>query len=494
MKKLQINQKRFKYGSLATLITVIFVAVVVLVNVLVSMLLERFPTKLDLTENKIFSLSDQSVDFLGTLDQEVDVTVLSEEATLSTAGTDAKQVVEIINKYAQYSNKIKINYVNPDKNPEVITYFNNLYKGDVSSKFVVLVSGDRIKALGVSDLISSETSYSQDYSSSTTITKSTAEQAMTSALMYITDANPMKVTVLSGSSAGDISGLTGLLETNGYEMETVDLLTGTIDPESALVILNSPSTDLTDDQISKLAEYLDNSGKLGKNLLYVSDYRQQSTPKLDALLAEWGLEVGSGYVMDSNTNNLALIQSNLYGIYTKISNENYSVGLQNADLPVVSLLSRPINLLFEKDSNGRSTESLLATEATAYVIPADATQDLDLNSLEKKAANLMAVGSKYVYVDNTQLTSNVMVFGSGYFTNAAFVESTNLNNGDYALSAINKMTGKTNSVSIVAKDLTQTTLEMTAAQATTVRNIVIIFIPLAIIIVGIVIWIRRRNR
>ena len=494
MKKLQINQKRFKYGTLATVISVIFIAVVVLVNVVVSMVLDRFPAKIDLTENKLFSLSDQSIDFLKTIDKEIEVTVLSDEASLSTAGTTAKQVVEIINKYAQYASGIKINFVNPDKNPEVITRFNDLYKGDVSSKFVIVTSGDRIKALSVTDLISSETSYNSDYTSTSTITKSTAEQAMTSALMYITDANPMKVTVLTTESVADISSFVTLLETNGYEIETVDLLTGTIDPESALVVLNSPANDLSDDQITKLADYVDNSGKLGKNLLYMAAFGQKDTPKLDAFLAEWGLEVAHGYTMDSNTNNLASVGSGVYGIYTKVSNETYGKDLQNSDLPALSVLSRPINLLFASDSNGRSTEALLTTENTAYIVPEDATSETDINSLEKQAVNIMAVGAKDVYVGNDKSTSRVMAFGSGLFVNASFMESNSLNNGDYALSAVHAMTGKSAGISIVAKDLTQAKLSMTQAQANVLKNVVILFIPLAIIAIGIVIWVRRRNR
>ena len=48
-KKLK-NRKKLKYGGLATAITVIFVAVVVLVNVVVTQLDKRFPNaKLDLT-------------------------------------------------------------------------------------------------------------------------------------------------------------------------------------------------------------------------------------------------------------------------------------------------------------------------------------------------------------------------------------------------------------------------------------------------------------
>lgn len=494
MKKFAINQKRFKYGTLATVITVIFIAVIVLVNIVASMLLERFPLKLDLTADKIFTLSDQSVDFLKTIDEEIEVTVLSEEASLSTASTYAKQAVEIIQKYAAYSDKIKINFINPDKNPEIITKFNDLYKGDVSSQFVIITNGERIKTLTSSDLISQETNYTTDYSSTYTTITSTAEQSMTSALMYVVDKNPMKATILTTESLADITGLTDLLKANNYDVEEVDLLSGTIDQESALVLLNSPTNDLTDNEIAKLDAYISNDGKLGKNLVYLAAYGQKATPNLDAFLAEWGLEVGTGYVMDSNQSNMVVIQNGVYGVNTTISNKTYGAELQNPALSVVTVLSRPVNVLFETADNGRKAESLLATADTAYIVPDDADENTTIDSLEKKSVDVMAVGTKTTYNNNVEVKSSVLVVGSGLMVNSIFTTSANLNNGDYALSALNTMTGKSAGISIVAKNLTQATLSMTAAQTGIVRNIAIFVIPLIIIIAGIVVWVRRRNR
>lgn len=485
------NQRRFKYGSLATVITIVFIAIVVLANVMASMLLERFPVKIDLTPEGIFSISQQSIDYLKKLDKDVEVTVLANESTLSTSSKEAKQVVEVINKYAQYTDKIKIKYVDPDKNPQVMSEFNNLYKGDLSSKFVVLRCGDKVRALEQSDLVNYQ---SNDYYSSSYTITSTAEKSMTSAIMNITDANPMKATILTGESVADVSALKDLLQTNGYDVEEVDILTGTIDQTSSLVVLNSPLSDLNDEQITKLDNFLSNDGKLGKNLLYVAAYGQKSTPKLDAFLAEWGLQVDTGYVMDSDNKNLGVVSSGVYGIYIKPDNTDYTADLQNADLPVMVIASRPIRLLFESN-NMRTTTSLLKTADTGYVIPDDATESTDLNSLPKEAVNVMAMGSKYVYdEDNKKSTSNVLVLGSGYILDKNLVQSASLNNGDYVLNAVNKMTGKTTSISIVSKDLTQEKLSMTASQMAVVRNVVIFLIPLAFIITGIIIWARRRNR
>ena len=87
MKKNIFSSRRFKHGTLATVMTVGLVAVVVLVNVIVGLLVERFPISIDLTDNKIFELSDESIDYLKGIDQQIEISVLATEEDFS--GTNA---------------------------------------------------------------------------------------------------------------------------------------------------------------------------------------------------------------------------------------------------------------------------------------------------------------------------------------------------------------------------------------------------------------------
>ena len=77
------KDRRFKHGSLATVMTIGMVAVVVLVNIIFGMLADRFPMDVDLTSDKIFEVSDQTVNYMKDLKQEVTVTVLAKEDEFS---------------------------------------------------------------------------------------------------------------------------------------------------------------------------------------------------------------------------------------------------------------------------------------------------------------------------------------------------------------------------------------------------------------------------
>ena len=74
MKKNIFNSRRFKHGSLATAMTVGFVAAVVLVNVIVGLLVERFSINIYLTDNKIFVLSDEYIVYINCIIQLVNIT------------------------------------------------------------------------------------------------------------------------------------------------------------------------------------------------------------------------------------------------------------------------------------------------------------------------------------------------------------------------------------------------------------------------------------
>lgn len=62
LKKLTSSRK-FKRGGMATVFTAVFVVVVILVNIVVSLLSERFPSmNIDLTANQVNSLSEEALD------------------------------------------------------------------------------------------------------------------------------------------------------------------------------------------------------------------------------------------------------------------------------------------------------------------------------------------------------------------------------------------------------------------------------------------------
>ena len=80
----QLNRsRRLRHGTMATVLSVCFVAAVVLVNVIVSILVDRYPISVDLTSNKVFELSQESIDYVENIDKDIDVYILATKEDFS---------------------------------------------------------------------------------------------------------------------------------------------------------------------------------------------------------------------------------------------------------------------------------------------------------------------------------------------------------------------------------------------------------------------------
>ncbi|MCC8069479.1 MAG: GldG family protein [Ruminococcus sp.] len=505
--KKKFNTKKLKYGTLATVFTLIIVAIVVAVNLIVQDVTERFDLTMDLTDNDIYTISQDTIDYLVSIEDEIEITVLADESAFENNAIYFKQASEVIKKYALYSDKISVSFVDMNKNPSVVTRFNEVYKGDLTEGDIVVFrealsedDSDRIKVLSLSSLFTTST----DSYGNTTVSQSNAEQELTSAVMYVTDANPKKAVLVSTDMPTSVyasaQSLLNMLSSNGYDLEEVDLLTDDLDIESTdLLLILSPLNDFSTPVIDKISDYLYNDGNLGKNVLYMANYDQNTTSNIDEFLEEWGLAIGDSYIAETNTS--ASQNVSVYGLgYTirssigVIANDDYADLVSDTTLPIAVPLPRPIEILWETNGD-RETSVIMTTSNTSALIPRDATDDFDISTAVTGLQNVMAMGSKYVFnEDNEKITSNVMVMGSAFMTDIYITSDTSYNNGEFILNAINKMTGKSSGITIVPKSLSISTISIDDTQILAIRTVVMFVIPLVIVAIGVVVYIRRRNK
>ncbi|MBQ7745764.1 MAG: hypothetical protein IJT85_09425, partial [Ruminococcus sp.] len=75
-----LKSRKARYGAVATGIVLGTVAIVIVINIIVGLLVERFPElKLDLTANNAYALNEDTVDYMSHLDKDVTVYILSTE-------------------------------------------------------------------------------------------------------------------------------------------------------------------------------------------------------------------------------------------------------------------------------------------------------------------------------------------------------------------------------------------------------------------------------
>lgn len=478
------HSRRFKFGSLATVITAVFVAAVILINVVIGLLLERFPVSIDLTSDNRFELTQDSINFLSGLDQDVKITVLAEESEFESAGTYWKQVYEIIKDYAQHSGRVSVEFKSISKNPGLA---NEYPSEDLAEGDLLITTDKRYKKVDNGSLLSvSTTSYgSYTYSSQ-------AEQQITSALMYVTESNITKVALLSGfGSAANVDGLQEILTSNVYDVATVNMLTEEISSDYQAVILPQPAEDLTAEQVEKLSAFLDNDGAFGKTLLFIGNGTAPGTV-LKNFLADWGIEMQSGYAFETNQSNM---YSTTYGglvFGATVADDELKSALNNADLPVIVASATPITALFESKDN-RETSVLLKSSDTTIFVPYGADESFDFNAQDQTSMNLVVEGKKLRSLNNEMVSSNVIAFGSAQMMTSNMLNYGGYGNGDFVITAVNAATGKDSVVKILPIDLSYDTITISQTQVVTYAIIFIGVLPLIVLAVGIVIFVRRRH-
>ncbi len=494
--KKRIRRRKMKYGGAATAVTVVVIAVVVLVNVVLGVLSDRINMSVDITPNGTFEISQETIDYLATVNEPVEIVCMSDELEFSTSNyVYFKQAYEVLKKYTIYSDNISLKFVDMTKDPTYANKYSELYKGNISEYSIVVSTDKRIKVISIQDLYNVEMDYNT-YSQK--ITSSKAEQELTSAIMYVTDPSPLNAVMFNSETGGSCyDNVYDMLVSNGYNVSEINPLVDDIPEDTDIIAICAPTNDYDEETVQKIYDFLDNGGQLGKNLIYVADYTQNSTTNIDSLLAEWGIKIGDGVVGDSNTSNTASSSQFVIGNYINTEEDNYyDDNVSDTSLPVLSYYSRPIELLFDQKDN-RLTYPLVTTDDTAFVYTEDMQSEVENGTFDPETGSYttMAVARKYVFnSDNEAVYSSVLAVGSSYMLDSSITGATYYNNGDYFISALNTLTGKTSGISIVAKDLTSTTFDMDQATYNTCFIVFVILIPLAVLVIGIVVYVRRRHK
>ncbi len=541
------RRKKLKYGGLATAVTVIFVAVVVLINVVVEQIGNRFPDfVLDLTTSNVYEISDETLDYIKNLDQDVEIAISAEESNFD-GDTYNRMITETLERYQGYSDHISVTYFDTTKDPDILAKYQELYSGDISSNEIIVRSGNRIKVYPISDLFEIDQDMYQYYyygyvDYADIITAFKGEQVLTTAIMNVTDSNPKSVGLIMTSN-GDyifsatnanyyaITGVQTLLDDNGYDVTTLDLINDTLDPaEYDILLLPAPANDLTTDSVKKLTDFLYNDGDLGKQLIYIADYTQSSTPNLDSFLKEWNVQVDASSVFDegSNTQTVRVVAGNVNAPVTSVTTEaDYNGNLANASLPIVAPLARPITEL--TSNNGRTVTNLLTTSETSYLFPymearenaddeaaipdadTDATIDstqatmeaateaattttFDASSAERGSNAVMVLCRDQQSTGSEFIESDVIVLGSMSMLDYLLIQDSSYNNAEYFIGLLNSVCGKEDSIVIATKDLSQNSISTSDTQLKAIRTIVVIIIPLVVVVIGVVVAVRRRYR
>ena len=473
------NKRSLKYGSNSIILIVAVIAIAVFINILVGMT----DLKLDLTPNKLFSLSDVSKNELKDLKQEVDIIGLFDDGKVG-SGDEMKEVTELLGLYSKYSN-VKVQYVDPDKNPGFTKELDPDGTMDLQSQdFVVksTVNGQvKKKKLSYYDLFEMQ----QDQNTgSYNKTGSTAEQGFTGAIKYVTSEKTPVVYFTEGHNEIDVdseySDLKSYLEKNNFVTQKLNLIsTATVPTDAALVIVASPKNDISPAEKDTLSAYL----KAGGKAVFLFDYLENdpSYDQFNSLLSGYNVTIDYDKVKETDDQK-------------HLPNDEYTILLNVASNDIVP---QAFNTLL---SNSRSISILKNSKEYIKTTPLMSTADTAIGEAATKSRGEDVKGPLdiAVAVENQggAQTSKILVMGNASFiSNSA--ANTNVNAYQYSmgffLQSMGWMIDKQDEIIVPTKNYEVNQIQISQLQANVMGGVLVIVFPLLILGTGLAVYLRRRH-
>ena len=137
--KRKFDKRNMRHGTMAVVLTVLFIAAVVVLNVIVGIVSDRIDTTADLTDTGIYTLDEATTTYLAGLEKDVTVSVMNSETSFESGSTFYKSVNELLNKMAMENEHFKLQYLQIDQNPD----FTSRFSGEtLSENYIVVESKD----------------------------------------------------------------------------------------------------------------------------------------------------------------------------------------------------------------------------------------------------------------------------------------------------------------------------------------------------------------
>lgn len=552
------NTVALKRGIYSIILSVVFIVGVVLAILLSTALADRYPIELDLTANKIHSMTDDNVHFIKGVDKRVNIYVcLTEEEYNCTSSSsynmcyyaaqnyfvdyntdNAKyftQTVEILRKYEQYNDNIKVTFLDiaQPSAAEITDDFEdyNWAAGDILVESTFSVDGKDITrrtAIPFNDVYTLEAgdtqteSYQQyaaiqnyalyGYGLGYLIMENNIEYAVSAAVYkVISETTPVFLVPSSYCDTESVKeALEKTLTTNNFTVEYKEgflsgLLTSDKFDSYSGIILSNCSSDISADDRVALEAFLNNGGKKGKSVFYFAGTNTYKLTNLCAFMGDWGIGFESGILYETDKNvkftdsAVTFLHSSLQTDYTK------SVDAMS-DVFFAAKNSVPMKSLYANGSNVTANHVRKSTitmrtmsNGTVTVMPIDADPKTWTPASDARYdayPTMIVTEDSDTDENNSYIYSSVIAVASSDFISEEWANyNSYISNLNLTLDVFNFVTGNTeNPFNFVAKTITNERFYSDENNANAVKVIFMGVVPVLLVASGVTVWIRRKSK
>lgn len=479
-----IKKKWLIEGTTTLALVAIIIATFICLNIFIHNL-ELTP--IDLSQEKLFTLSEESKDKVRNIDKDVNIYFIEY--------TEDNPSVELSKQYHSVNEKIKTEIVTAEKRPDLV----QKYGIQSGSQGIILECGEKSKVLTDNDL------YTYDMTTYETI--NIAEEKLTSSILTVTSEKIPKIYFLEGYSsyslAQQMNYLGIFLQNEINEVKQLNVLSaGKVPDDCDTLIICTPEKDFDDMATNAIIDYINS----GRNVLWMNAAvtKAQDMPNVNKVLAMYGVkpfEVGTILETDADK----MLAQTPYIIFPNISYSTITKSFYNTE-GVLFINATKIDTLSEEElSNLNVTKSvLLSTSANSFFRSDFSIQTV--SKTEKDVDGEFVVGAELVKTisaaneeeGKNAVKSKLIIFGENNFITDYPIGNSNspvirlAKNKDLVLNSMAYLVDREED--ITARKSTGTVTYTATEEQDNIIKIVIFGVPALIIGVGIVIWILRRRK
>jgi len=479
-------KRRLKYGSVAMIFTIAFIAVIFVANIVTTTVNSVKPMMIDMTKEQIYGITDASRELLKDVKEPIEIVFFQPVDQYEKLSPPyGKMVVNCIKMFENEYDNITIRTVDIIKTPSAKNEFTTSDISPLQTTSIGIKSQGKSKLLGFSSFftIASSTGAPMGFA---------GERTVTSAILQAVDMDYPLVYFTTGHSESAPAELVELFTTNGFTLEQIDLSRQDIAPEAKILVICNPQKDFlgadpnnpsAKSEIDKVASFLNNFG----SVMYFSSPEIGAMPELDDLLKEYGIAFEHGVTIADKEKSLNSNEYFLSADYYEANNVGDELHASIRKLPslpkTIVPYAKPIQIL--STTSASAVSPVLTSSSSSYKIYSDGTTSA------QGVSNLLVVALKTQYVDNNPKTSLFMVCGSVNYL--AALPSSAYSNSDIMLNAMRIMTNKKIAVDIKWKEFDQSGLIMSMEDQNKWTLICILLLPSIVSLTGVAVWLWRRH-
>ena len=489
--KVDNRAKSLKFYSVGSI--VILIAIVILLNILVSGLLGDALT-FDFSATSQNTISRQTQEFIDSLPENTQIRIVGLlDRPESLQNSPYEYIVPLLDDYeAKSAGRITVEYKNPDLYPSIINELDpgNVY--DLQEGSYVIQYGGQIQVINTIDCFSFDEDYLMFYNAYLP-TSNNVEYVFTNSIARLVSGFNKKAYLIGGLQNDSSNSITSILNALGCDVETLQVTESFVIPDDCdLLILNGPNMDITEKVMLEIEDYLAKGGSFICAVNLTNNNSSVAFDNLNSVLNTMNINIDP-YIIQENDVNYKLDDSG-YNSITVVNNTFLTLSSDFDEFyQFRSSYIRPVRPLVDSSSE-YSTCAISGTSESAVCIKV----------AESGVTQYGDAGRYYtaIYSTNNSFSDNaqVIVFGTTDFTSDDYISTYGMNdyNVKFFKSCARYLLGADSSISVdvPTRGISDYALDgekVTETSSTVVLTVFMIIVPLLFLVAATVVYEKRKN-